>query len=183
MMSKAFKGKTIGVGVSGGISAYKTADLVSKLVQAGAEVEVVMTPAAVEFVRPLVFETLTGKKTRYEMFHFDPQRTPVHVSIAQCIDVLVIAPATANTMAKIRLGLADNVLSSLALSTTAPLLLAPAMNVQMWKNAATQDNVKALKVRGAAFVGPGKGNLACGVMGVGRMAEVAEIIEALESLL
>jgi len=182
MMSSKLKGKLIGVGVCGGISAYKSADLVSKLVQAGAENEVVMTDGAREFVRPLVFETLSGRKVRHQIFEFDPQRSPVHVSIAQSIAALVIAPATANTIAKLRGGLADNVLTSLALSTAAPLLLAPAMNIQMWKNEATQENVKVLQKRGASLVGPGEGNLACGVVGVGRMAEVPEIIKALEEM-
>ena len=179
----SLKGKAIAVGVCGGISAYKTADLVSKLVQAGAEVEVVMTEGATEFVRPLVFETLSGRKARTKMFDFDAERTPLHISIAQRIDLLVIAPATANTIAKLAHGLADNVLTSLALSTPAPMLLAPAMNVQMWQEAATQENVKLLKKRGVSFVGPEEGRLASGQKGLGRMSEVADILGTIKGVL
>ncbi len=183
MKKDAFKGKTIAVGVCGGISAYKTADLVSKLVQGGAEVEVVMTQAATEFVRPLVFETLSARRVRSQMFDFDPESTPLHISIAQRIDALLVAPATANTIAKLAVGLADNVLTSLALSTPAPILLAAAMNVQMWKDAATQGNVNLLKKRGVCFVGPEEGRLASGQKGLGRMSEVSDIIEALTRVL
>jgi len=133
-------------------------------------------------VRPLVFETLSGNKARYEMFEFDPACTPLHISLAQRISALVIAPASANTIAKMAAGIADNVLTSLVLSTAAPILIAPAMNVQMYKNPATQENLGLLKKRGVQAVGPATGRLASGQVGLGRMVEVGEILDSLGRL-
>ena len=171
--------RSIVLGVTGGIAAYKAAALCSGLVKAGAVVDVIMTDAAREFVTPLTFQALTHRPVVVEMFSLLAETEIGHVSLAQRADLVVIAPATANTIAKLAAGMADNMLTTTALATEAPILLAPAMESHMWANPLTQDNVARLRqLRDVALVGPGEGRLASGASGVGRMAEPEEILEA-----
>ncbi|MGB9724222.1 MAG: bifunctional phosphopantothenoylcysteine decarboxylase/phosphopantothenate--cysteine ligase CoaBC [Chloroflexia bacterium] len=171
------------LGVTGGIAAYKAADLASKLVQAGAAVDVVMTEAATHFVGPLTFQALTGRPVHLDPFRLLEQTEMPHLSLAQRAHVLVIAPATANTLAKLAHGIADNLLCAVALATRAPLVLAPAMDTDMWEHPATQENLETLRRRGAWIVGPGEGRLASGRIGRGRMAEVPEILGTIRRVL
>jgi phosphopantothenoylcysteine decarboxylase/phosphopantothenate--cysteine ligase len=177
------------VGVSGGIAAYKAAELVRALQRQGLEVHVVMTEAACRFVQPLTFAALTGHKvltslwedtgTGQTTYESSPEQNGIeHISEAQWADALVVAPATANILAKFAQGLADDFLSTMYLATTAPVLVAPAMNVHMWEHPATQANLEILRERGVRVVEPGTGDLACGMVGAGRMAEPAAIAEA-----
>ena len=175
------KDKHIVLGVTGGIAAYKACDLASRLGKQGAQVRVVLTAHACHFVPPLTFETLTGHPAYSDTFA--PRAEMEHIALAKWADALVIAPATANIMAKLACGIADDLLSTTALAMPAPLLLAPAMNANMWRHPATQANLRTLMDRGVRMVGPGTGHLACGDDDVGRMAEPAEIVEALVALL
>ena len=169
------------LGVCGSISAFKAADLASKLRQAGAEVEVVMTPAATRFVTPLTFQALTGRAVVVDMF--TAAEAEAHVEIARRADIFVIAPATADCLANLAHGQTPDMVSLTALATAAPVLVAPAMDSQMWTNAATVANVATLRSRGVQFVGPAAGRLASGRMGEGRLAEVPEILGAIRSAL
>ena len=171
------------VGVTGSIAAYKAADLVSKLVKAGHAVHVIMTCEATELVTPLTFSTLSRNPVTLNLFDEPSEWKPQHVSLADDADLLVIAPATANVIAKLALGLADDALSSIALACQAPLLIAPAMNGKMWEHPATQQNVTTLKQRGAQFIGPEAGLLACGYEGLGRLWNVDGIAAEIERLL
>lgn len=175
-------GKHIMLGVTGGIAAYKAADLVSRLTQAGAEVEVIMTAAATKFVTPLTFTTLSRHDTHCDMFA-PFSCSPQHISLAQRGDLFIIAPATGNTLAKLAHGIADNLLTSTLLASRAPLLVAPAMNNQMWEHPATRANMEILRTRGVRFVGPVTGHLACGTNAVGKMAEPADILAAAAQIL
>ncbi len=166
------------LGVSGSIAAYKAAELVRLFVKNGDEVVVVMTPAACEFVAPLTFQTLSRNPVHVDSFARPDGWKPGHISLAEWADVAVIAPATANTLAKMAHGIADNLLTSLLLATRAKVFVAPAMNGGMWENPATRENVAALASRGVAVVSPGVGDLACGSAGPGRMAEPSEIFDA-----
>ncbi len=166
------------LGVSGGIAAYKAADLASRLVRAGAALEVVMTPAAAEFVRPLTFQALTHRPVAIEMFSLLEDREIGHVALGQRAALMIVAPATANTLARLACGLADNLLVTTALACRGPLLLAPAMESGMWQHPATRANLETLTRRGAFVVGPEKGRLASGASGEGRMAEPETILEA-----
>jgi phosphopantothenoylcysteine decarboxylase/phosphopantothenate--cysteine ligase len=177
------------VGVCGGVAAYKAAELVRELQQRGADVHVVMTHAAEEFVRPLTFSSLTGHRTITSMWSgwgeesgsltgLDEQGQIEHISEAQGADAVVIAPATAHVLAKMAHGLADDFLATMLLATTAPVIVAPAMNVNMWNHAATQENVRLLRERGVIFVEPESGYLACGMTGAGRLASVELIAQA-----
>ena len=177
------KGREIVVGVSGSIAAYKAADVVSKLVQRGAGVTVVMTRAATHFVGPLTFQTLTRRRVFSDQFDLDAISDPTHISLTDKAELVLLAPATADFMAKAAHGIADEMLTSLLLAVDCPVLVAPAMNERMWNHPATQDNVKTLKKRGYRFVDPGKGFLACGHYAKGRLAEPAQIVEAVEALL
>lgn len=179
------KDKRVLLGVTGGIAAYKVCTLASHLTQARAQVDVVMTEAATRFVTPLTFQSLTGRPVYTTMWGMldvamgEDAVLPthvVHVGLAEAADLLVIAPTTANTMAKLAHGLADNLLTALALATRCPLLLVPAMDVEMWGHAATQANVAALRDRGAYFAGPAYGRMASGLEGEGRMVEPDEIL-------
>jgi phosphopantothenoylcysteine decarboxylase/phosphopantothenate--cysteine ligase len=173
------KGKSIVLGVTGGIAAYKVAALCSQLVKTGAEVDVILTDAAGEFVAPLTFQALTHRPVVTEMFALLAETEIGHVSLAKRADLLIVAPATANTIAKLAAGLADNMLTTTALATEAPILLAPAMESHMWGNLLTQKNVDRLrKLRDVTLVGPGEGRLASGASGMGRMAEAEEILDA-----
>jgi phosphopantothenoylcysteine decarboxylase/phosphopantothenate--cysteine ligase len=180
----------ITVGVTGGIAAYKAAELARALQQHGLDVHVVMTRAAEQFIQPLTFSSLTGHKVITGLWNpntdaADPTASGLdehgqieHIAEAQATDVLVIAPATAHVIAKLAHGLADDFLTTLALATTAPVVVAPAMNVNMWTHAATQANLQLLQSRGVAIVSPGSGYLACGMTGEGRLASIEEITRA-----
>lgn len=167
------------LGVTGSIAAYKAAELVRLFVKNGDDVHVVMTPAACEFVRPLLFQTLSRNPVGVDQFAAPAQWRPEHVALADSIDLALVAPATANTIAKMRNGIADNLLLATLLATRAPVAVAPAMNDGMWENAATRDNVAALATRGVRVIGPSGGELACGASGVGRMAEPEQIFKEL----
>jgi phosphopantothenoylcysteine decarboxylase/phosphopantothenate--cysteine ligase len=167
------------LGVGGGIAAYKAAELARLLMQQGHEVQVIMTRAAEEFVRPLTFAALTGRKALTDLFAIESAIE--HISVAQDHDLLVIAPATADLMAKLAHGLADDFLTTLYLAFTGPVAIAPAMNVNMWQHAATQANLETLRRRGHRIVEPDSGYLACGMTGPGRLAAPEEIAEAIAS--
>jgi phosphopantothenoylcysteine decarboxylase/phosphopantothenate--cysteine ligase len=173
------KDKSVVLGVTGGIAAYKAAALCSQLVKAGAVVDVILTDAAREFVSPLTFQALTHRPVVTEMFALLAETEIGHVSLARRADLLIIAPVTANTIAKLAAGLAGNMLATTALATQAPILLAPAMESHMWLNPLTQENVDRLRrLRDVTLVGPEEGRLASGASGVGRMAEPEEILDA-----
>jgi len=175
--------KTIVLGVTGGIAAYKAADMASKLVQAGAEVRVIMTKSATEFISPLTFRSLTGQPVVTEMFELASEFSIEHVALAEAADVVVIAPATANIIAKLATGIADDMLSTTVLATTAPVIVAPAMHTEMFQNPVTQENLNKLKARGFTIVGPEYGRLASGKVGLGRMSEVEKIIGTIKQVL
>ena len=177
-----FEGKNIVVGVTGGIAAYKAAALVSALVKAGAGVDVIMTRNATRFVAPLTFSTLTGRQVPVDTFQRVERYDVEHVALARKADLFVVAPATANVLAKMAWGLADDMLTTTILAAGCPKAVAPAMNTGMWDNPATQENLRILRERGILVVEPGSGRLACGDEGKGRMAEPEEIMEALEPL-
>jgi phosphopantothenoylcysteine decarboxylase/phosphopantothenate--cysteine ligase len=172
------KGSNVVLGVCGSIAAYKAADLASKLVQAGALVDVVLTDAAQEFVTPFTFRSLTGRPVYTNMFEPVTEQGEEHVALARRADLIVVAPATATTLARLAYGLADDMLSLTVLATRAPVLIAPAMDSQMWEAAVTQANVGALRARGCVFVGPETGRLASGHSGSGRLSEPATILGA-----
>ena len=174
-------GKKIVVGVTGGIAAYKACDLVSRLKKRGAQVRVVLTEHACQFVQPLSFETLSGNPAYTDSF--DRKYEIGHVALAKWADLLLIAPATANCMAKMACGIADDLLSTTCLAVRCPVLVAPAMNSAMWRNPATQANLELLRSRGVHFVGPEAGHLACGDDDVGRMSEPEQIVEAVDAIL
>ena len=173
----------VALGVCGGVACYKAAELVRRLQQEGVDVQVVMTRSAQEFVTPLTFAALTGQKVIAEMFGGESAVANVesaieHIAVAQRIDLLVVAPATANVIAKMARGVADDFLTTLYLATTAPVVVAPAMNVNMWEHAATRENIEALRARGVHVVPPEEGYLACGMTGAGRLASVEAIAQA-----
>jgi len=171
------------LGVTGCIGAYKAAEILRGLQRRGVQIRVVMTRHATEFVRPLTFEALSGQPVIVEMFDRPNYATIEHISVAREADLLLVAPATANTIAKFAHGVADDFLSTVYLSNTNPVLIAPAMNVEMWNHPATRANIGLLRERGVLFVEPGVGYQACGEVGMGRLAEPEEIVErALEIL-
>jgi phosphopantothenoylcysteine synthetase/decarboxylase len=165
------------VGVTGSIAAYKAADLVSKLGKRGFEVHVVMTQSAQEFITPLTLQTLSKNPVVTSVFDGSHGWKPGHIDLADRADLLLIAPATANIIAELAMGLAGNAICEIALATLAPVLIAPAMNGKMWQHAATQHNVGLLTSRGVEFIGPEAGLLACGYEGLGRLWSVDEIVE------
>jgi len=171
--------KNILLGITGGIAAYKSADLVRRLREAGAEVRVVMTKSAEHFVTPLTFHALSGHPVMTEDAATQSEFAMDHIALARWADAILIAPATADFMAKLACGLADNVLSTLCLASEVPIILAPAMNQGMWKNAATQANKNTLLQRGIHLLGPAEGEQACGENGMGRMFEAEEILKGL----
>lgn len=177
------RGKHIVVGITGGIAVYKSADLVSRLVQAGADVHVVMTKAATEFMTPLTFRELTGNAVVTDMFAEPRQMNVQHVSLARLADLVIIAPATANIIGKMAAGIADDMLSTMLLATTAPVLVAPAMNHRMWSHPVVRENVAKLKRLGYHFAGPGYGYLACGEEGWGRYIGTDAVMAEAERLL
>ena len=177
------KGKTIILGITGSIAAYKAADIASKLVQAGARVEVIMTESAQKFITPLTLRALTNRQPVTSMWEDSREFSIEHVTLAETADVILIAPATANTIAKLTCGLADDMLSSTVLATRVPVIVAPAMNCNMYENVATQANIATLKSRGFIFVEPEAGRLACGTEGKGRLASTDAILSTLNSIL
>jgi phosphopantothenoylcysteine decarboxylase/phosphopantothenate--cysteine ligase len=178
-----FTGKHILLGVTGSIAAYKAADLASKLTQAGAQVDVILTSGAEKFVTPLTFQSVTGRRAFTDSDLWGGEAHVLHVGLAHTADALVIAPCTANTLAKLAHGLADNLLTITALANRAPLILAPAMDGGMYDAASTQANLTTLLERGATFIGPAQGHLASGLTGLGRMVEPAEILGHLRLVL
>ena len=178
------EGKNVVLGVTGGIAAYKACELTSRLRKAGAQVYVVMTKNACQFVAPLTFETLSNHPVVTDTFARPSTWEVEHIALAKRADVFVIAPATANILAKMAHGIADDMLSTTVLATRAPVLVAPAMNTGMWENVATRENVKTLSAWGVRFIGPEGGFLACGDTGAGRMSEPKQIFDAIvETLL
>lgn len=176
-------GKEIVLGVTGGIAAYKAAEVVSRLRKMGASVHVIMTENARQFITPLTLETLSGNPVVHDTFERPATWEVEHIALAKRAEVFVIAPATANILAKMACGIADDMLSTTVLATKAPVLVAPAMNTGMWTAPATRQNVETLRQRGVCFVGPEAGFLACGDEGSGRMSEPAAIVEAIEAIL
>ena len=177
----ALQNSNILLGVTGGIAAYKTPDLVRKLKAHGANVRVVLTESAKSFVSPLSLQAVSGLPVSDDLLDPAAEAAMGHIELARWADLLLIAPATANTLAKLTYGLADDLLSTLCLATSAPIYLAPAMNQQMWKAPATQANLRLLAERGAHFLGPDQGDQACGDVGPGRMMEPQEIANHLAS--
>ena len=175
--------QTIVLGITGSIAAYKAADLASKLFQAGAEVRVVMTKSATEFVTPLTLRSITGRPVETDMFGLSSEFSIEHVALAEAADVVVIAPATANIIAKLAAGIADDILTCTVLATGAPVIVAPAMHEAMFQNPVTQDNLAKLKARGFTIVDPEYGRLASGKMGMGRLAEVEKILGVIRQVL
>ncbi|HEV3235170.1 MAG TPA: bifunctional phosphopantothenoylcysteine decarboxylase/phosphopantothenate--cysteine ligase CoaBC [Candidatus Dormibacteraeota bacterium] len=183
---RAFGGRRILVGVCGGIAAYKIAELVGLLVQAGAEVRVAMTPESTRFIAPLTFEALSGNPVASDLF--GPQRAQAeggeaHIALSDWPEAIVLAPATANVIAKLAHGLADEIVSTTVLASNAPLVLAPAMHTRMWQQAATGANIETLRQRGVSFAGPVEGRLASGEVGIGRLADSELVLRAIRDAL
>ena len=175
--------KTIVLGITGGIAAYKAVDIASKLTQAGARVDVVMTESAIRFITPLTLRSLTGRPVVTSMWELDSEFSIEHVALAEAADIVVIVPATANIIAKLAAGISDDILTCTVLATKAPVMVAPAMNVNMFENSVTQDNLAKLKTRGFTIVDPAYGRLASGKIGLGRLAETETIIGAIKQVL
>jgi phosphopantothenoylcysteine decarboxylase/phosphopantothenate--cysteine ligase len=173
--------KNILLGVTGGIAAYKAPDLVRRLKERGADVQVVMSRGAQHFVTPMTFQAVSGRPVRTDLWDEAAEASMGHIELARWADLVVIAPATADTISKLSAGLAGDLLSTVCLATEAPLVLAPAMNRQMWANPATQANIQTLRARGVRILGPGEGEQACGETGSGRMLEPVEIADAVMS--
>lgn len=177
------KGREIVVGVCGGIAAYKVADVVSKLVQAGAGVTVCMTPEATKFVTPLTFEALCARPVRTEIFNLVESSDPQHIALTQRADLMLVAPATSNIIAKVASGLCDDLVSLMVAAAACPVVFAPAMNNRMWENPIAKENVAKLEKLGYRFIGPDSGWLACRNIGAGRLAEPQAIVDAVLSIL
>lgn len=182
-MSDVLTGKKLLVGVTGGIAAYKSADLVRRLRKSGADVRVVMTQGATAFVTPLTFQALSGHPVHSHLLDAASEAAMDHIALARWPDAIIIAPATADTLARLAHGHADDLLTTLCLATTAPLCVAPAMNHQMWAHPATQDNCRVLRARGVLLFGPEAGEQACGEEGVGRMREPADLVQDVAAML
>jgi phosphopantothenoylcysteine decarboxylase/phosphopantothenate--cysteine ligase len=179
----SLEGKTIVLGVTGSIAAYKAPTLARRLQGKGAGIIVVMTEAGANLVDPLTFRSLTGKPVLVHMFPPSTNWQIEHISLAEMADLFLIAPATANTIGKIACGIADNLLTCSVMATEAPVLIAPAMNVHMYENPLVQANIQKLERLGYTFVGPKVGTLATGIQGKGPLAEIGEIVECAERLL
>lgn len=174
--------KRILLGVTGGIAAYKSADLTRRLREAGAEVRVVMTAHAKEFITPLTLQAVSGQPVHDDLFDLKAEAAMGHIELARWADVILVAPATADFMARLIHGEANDLLTTLCLATQSPIALAPAMNQGMWKNTLTQNNVQALLAKGIIVLGPGEGNQACGEVGLGRMLEPLDLVERVSQL-
>ena len=168
------------LGVTGSIAAYKAAELTRLLLKGGHEVQVVMTAAATKFVAPLTFQTLSKHPVMIEQFGEIPEWKPEHIALSEDCDLVLVAPATANTIAKICHGIADNLLLSTILATKKPVYIAPAMNDGMWENPATRENIRIMKERGFRIIEPGTGELACGTSGRGHLADIDAIVGAIQ---
>lgn len=177
------KGKNIVLGVTGGIAAYKAADLCSRLIKAGAHVDVVMTKHATAFIQPLTFQTLSGNPVIVEQFEAPEKWELAHISLSQKADLFVIVPATANMIGKMANGIADDFLSTAILATTAPVMVAPAMNTKMFEHLAVQENIRTLRRRGVLVLETAEGRLACGDIGKGKLLDIEEILFAMEKSL
>ena len=175
-MESALAGKNIVLGVTGSIACYKALDLASKLVQAGANVETILSYGATQFVTPLAFRSLTHRAVVTDTFDADSDHSVEHVALARWADIVVIAPATVHCIAKLASGLADDPLTTTVIATEAPLLVAPAMDANMFDHPATQENIGRLRSRGVFLAGPAPGRLASGLMGMGRLVEPAELL-------
>ncbi len=175
----ALNNRRVLLGITAGIAAYKAAELVRLLVQADAEVQVVMTPSAANFIAPLTLQALSGRSVRQEMFDSAQEAAMGHIDLARWADLVLVAPATADFISRLAMGMANDLLSTLCLATTAPIALAPAMNREMWLNQATQQNIRILQQRGVEIWGPAHGAQACGETGPGRMLEPDGLIECL----
>lgn len=171
-----FEGKTVVLGVTGSIAAYKAVDIASKLTQRGLGVDVVMTGAAMKFVTPLSFRSVTQRPVVADMWEMSSEFSVEHVALAERADVMLVAPATANTIAKMAAGMADEMVTCTVLATRAPVIVAPAMDSGMYSNPVTQENIGRLRSRGFTIVGPGHGHLASGLVGMGRLAETEEVL-------
>lgn len=176
-------GKTIILGVTGSIAAYKAVDIASQLAKSDARVNVIMTEAATEFVAPLTFQTITGRSVVTEMFELASESNIEHISLAEAADVIVIAPATANIIAKLAAGIADDMLCCTVLASRAPVIIAPAMDTSMYENPITQDNLSKLRARNFITVGPIFGRLASGKEGLGRLANTTDIVDIIRQVL
>jgi len=176
-------GKRITLGVTGSIAAYKAADLISQLVKYGAEVQVVMTQGATQFISPLTLQVLSRRPVSVNLWEEGKNSQPSHIELADSSDLLLAAPITAHVMAEFAHGLAPDLLTSVYLATRGPVLLCPAMNGKMYEHAATQANLKTLRARGHAIVEPAEGMLACGYEGLGKLAPVDEIVSRVLSIL
>ena len=183
MADPTLQGREVIVAVCGGIAAYKVADVVSKLVQAGAGVSVVMTDAAQKFVTPLAFPALSGRPVRTSTWDLQDSSDPQHISLTEKADVMLLAPATADIIAKVAHGLCDDLVSLMIAAAACPVVFAPAMNNRMWENPINQENVAKLKAHGYQFIGPEAGWLACRNVGAGRLSEAAEIVERVSAML
>ncbi len=175
-------GKTVLLGITGGIAAYKAADIASRLTQAGARVDVVMTGAAMKFITPLTLRSITHRPVVTDMFEPSSEYRAEHIALAEAADLVLIAPATANTIAKLAHGIADNMLTCAVLATKAPVIVSPAMNDNMYANVATQENIATLKKRGFVFIEPAYGRLASGKQGQGRLPDTGVIIDAVQQV-
>ena len=182
-MPNPLEGKFVVLGVSGSIACYKAVDLASKLTQSGAMLNVVMTPNATRFVTPLAFNSITHRPVVTDLFNRHSELSVEHISLAEMADLVVVAPATANSIAKIALGLADEPLTTILLATVAPVIVVPAMDGHMFENTATKENIARLLNRGITIVGPVKGSLASGLTGIGRLVEVPVLMDHIRLVL
>lgn len=181
--SASKKNQTVVLGVCGGIAAYKACEIARLLIKSGLHVQVMMSAAAQQFVTPLTFQALTGNPVATDLFSMSEESTIGHIQLADQASAILIAPATADILAKAAHGLCDDIVSTVLLATKAPIIFAPSMNVNMYENAATQENIKKLKQRGHHIIEPGSGFLACGWEGKGRLAEPAEVVNHTVTLL
>jgi len=175
--------KTVVLGITGSIAAYKAAEIASRLIKAGATVEVIMTEAATKFVTPLTLRSITHRPVVTDMFADNVEYSPEHIALAEAADIVLIAPATADIIARLAAGIADDMLGCTVLATKAPVIIAPAMNVNMFQNPVTQQNLAKLKARGFIMIDPAYGRLASGKVGVGRLAEIEQILDTVEQVL
>ena len=173
------RSRRIIVGVTGGVAAYKACDLVSTLVKEDVEIRCIMTENATKFVSPLTFQSLSQERVFVDQFEYDPFKGPLHISLVDFAHLIVVMPATANFIAKVAAGIADDLLTSVVLSSPKPLIIVPAMNTEMWDKAVTQENVQRLTARGITFVGPVSGRLSCGRTGMGHIAATSDVIKVI----
>lgn len=180
-MRKMVKGKNIILGITGSIAAYKAADLISKLKLKGANIDVIMTKNACEFITPLTLQTLCCNKVNIDMFSTESKLE--HIALAEKADLIVVAPATANFIGKIRAGIADDLLTTVIIASLSKILIAPAMNENMYKNNIVRENIQYLQKTGYIFIEPEIGKLACGKIGEGRLANIDKIVDKIEEIL